>query len=372
MKQILNIFSVPKIRRLHEQYETHFSALALTAGLAVDSLTLRRIDLWAENLAILGFLFIASLAIVLMQLYNTGWLRKLTVLSYRPFAHANWWLPLVIQFAFGGLFSVFVVFYGRSGSIVANWPFFLILVGLLVGNEIVRTYYRKFFFNTIVFYIAVFAYAIFAVPILVGQVTTWVFLISGVVSLAVISLFIKLLQRISPVSVKARKQGWVYAIGGIFLVLNVLYFFSIMPPIPLSLQDAQIAQRVERLPDNTYQVTHEARPWYQTVFADPTVHMPSGGSVYFYSSVFAPTDLSTDVIHHWQYNDEGSWRTASRIRFSVIGGRQGGYRGYSKKQNIFPGKWRVTTLIEDGRVLGQTTFNISFEDSDQPLTTSTY
>jgi len=276
-----------------------------------------------------------------------------------------------MQFAFGGLFSMFLVFYGRSGAIVANWPFFLTLAGLLIGNEIVRQHYQRVYVNTSVWYTAVFAYTIFAVPLVIGHIGPLIFVLSGMVSLIIISLFIKLLQQISPNQLQA-SVTWMLSVGGVFLLMNALYFLNIMPPIPLSLKHTHVAHQVQRTPDNTYQVTYEKEPWYQPVFGDPTIHVSSGEPVYFFTSVFAPTDLTANVIHRWQYNTQGKWVTASEVSFPVIGGRKQGYRGYSLKKRIFPGQWRVITAVEDGRVLGQTTFTISFTDTNPPLTISTY
>jgi hypothetical protein len=372
MRNLCQYLSVKQIRQLHERYETHFSALALTAGFIFDSLTLRRIDLWAENAAILVFLFIAGLAIVLMHYVNTGWLREISVFGYQPFAQAGWWLPLVMQFAFGGLFSMFLVFYGRSGAIVANWPFFLLLVGLLVGNEVVRRYYRQLFFNTIVFYIAIFAYSVFAVPLIVGLVTWWVYIISSIVSLVLITLFIKLLEHISPVHIQDRKRGWIIAVGGIFMLMNLLYFLHVLPPIPLSLQQAEIAHSVQRLPNGNYQLIQQQQPWHQPVISDTTIHRSPGQPVYFFSSVFAPTDLTTEVTHRWQYRNQDVWITASEVTFPVVGGRDEGYRGYSQKQNVFPGKWRVIVAIEDGRILGRKNFDITYQNTTSSYKTSRY
>jgi len=306
-----------------------------------------------------------------MHLYNTGWLHTVSALGREPFAHADWWLPLVMQFAFGGLFSVFLVFYGRSGSLAANWPFFLLLAGLLVGNEIVRRYYQKIYFNTIVWYTAVFAYAIFAVPVVVGRVGPLIFLISSAVSLIIIGLFVKLLKRISADKIVA-SRFWLLSVGSILLLMNAFYFLNVLPPIPLSLKHTQVAHQIQRLPHNDYRLTHEKSTWFRSIFGGQTVHLSSGQSVYFFSSVFAPTDLAADVTHRWQYKSRGEWITASRISFPVVGGRQDGYRGYSQKQNIFPGRWRVVTAIEDGRVLGHETFIISFSGAPSQLTTSTY
>ncbi|PSO45258.1 MAG: hypothetical protein BRC25_02660, partial [Parcubacteria group bacterium SW_6_46_9] len=242
---------------------------------------------------------------------------------------------------------------------------------LLVGNEIVRRHYQRIYVNTLVWYTAVFAYTIFAVPLIIGQIGPLVFVLSGIVSLIVIALFIKLLQQISPDQLQA-SVTWMLSVGGVFLLMNMLYFLNIMPPIPLSLKHTHVAHQVQKTSNNTYQVAYEKEPWYQPLFGDPTIHVSSGEPVYFFTSVFAPTDLTASVIHRWQYNTQGKWVTASEVSFPVVGGRAGGYRGYSLKQNIFPGKWRVITAIEDGRILGQTTFTISFRDTNQPLTTTAY
>ncbi|HSH97248.1 MAG TPA: DUF2914 domain-containing protein, partial [Methyloradius sp.] len=43
--------------------------------------------------------------------------------------------------------------------------------------------------------------------------------------------------------------------------------------------------------------------------------------------------------------------TENRIGFDLSGGRQGGFRGYTYKQNIQPGEWRVKVEAESGKTL---------------------
>jgi len=357
--QISNYVSVANVRQLHEQYETHLSALAVTAGFIVDSLTLRRIDLWAENMVILIFLLTAASAIILMQLYKEGILAEISILGFRPFAHADWWLPLVMQFAFGGLFSVFLVFYGRSGAILANWPFFVLLVGLLVGNELFRRRYRQLYFNTLILFLAVFAYLIFAVPIVLNQIGLLMFLISGVLALAFIWVFLRLFVWILPKERIGPHVRWVWGGAGIlFALMTLMYVTHLIPPIPLSLTETQVAYNVQRIETNKYQLAVADTPWYRDVFSDTTIKRTAGQPVYFYSAIFAPTDFHKRVVHHWQYQENGIWKSASRIDYSIVGGRDGGYRGYSLKRNVFPGRWRVTVETGAGRVIGRQTFTI--------------
>lgn len=41
-----------------------------------------------------------------------------------------------------------------------------------------------------------------------------------------------------------------------------------------------------------------------------------------------------------------------------MGGREGGYRGYSVKGNLFAGEWRVNVTTERGQSLGRTSFTV--------------
>jgi len=83
-------------------------------------------------------------------------------------------------------------------------------------------------------------------------------------------------------------------------------------------------------------------------------------SQYIFSAVFAPTALNTKIMHKWQYYDkyEGVWVTVSEIPFSIVGGRDGGYRGYSFKKNLFPGRWRVDVITEREQLLGRIYFKV--------------
>ena len=74
-------------------------------------------------------------------------------------------LPSATQFAFGSLWSAFLVFSARSGVFVASWPFLLILAGLFIGNEVFRAYHSRFIFTSVLLFFALLSYAIFMVPV---------------------------------------------------------------------------------------------------------------------------------------------------------------------------------------------------------------
>ena len=85
--------------------------------------------------------------------------------------------------------------------------------------------------------------------------------------------------------------------------------------------------------------------------------------------MFAPTNLTKKIYHEWQiYSDNKSeWLTSDKRGYELIGGREGGYRGYTMKKNIRPGEWRVNIITEDDLLLGTINFDI-ISDNDRQRT----
>lgn len=90
--------------------------------------------------------------------------------------------------------------------------------------------------------------------------------------------------------------------------------------------------------------------------------------MYIYSAVFAPTDLNTQIFHRWQYFDEikKKWIIQNDIPFPITGGRDEGYRGYSFKDGIFPGEWRVDVVTARGQIVGR--INVTVVLAEYPPT----
>lgn len=144
-------------------------------------------------------------------------------------------------------------------------------------------------------------------------------------------------------------------------MVNILYFTNLIPPIPLAMKNSGAYHLVVKVGDN-YEVIGEREKWYQSLpFIFPKVlHLRDGESIYAFSAVFAPTDLITDIIHDWQYFDEveDKWVSTTRIPFDIHGGRGDGYRTFSKKDNVFSGKWRVDVETKSGQIIGRIRFNV--------------
>jgi len=350
-------------RRFWGRYERHISSSALVIGFIIDYLTLTRIDRFFDNIVLLSYLLIALIAIVFINFFYSDIRTQIApdgTIRLRMLGWINTVAPIIMQFAFGGLFSGFVVFYSRSATLAMSWPFLFLLIGLLIGNEFFQRRYQRFTFQMGILYFALFSYFIFTVPIIVGAINTGVFILSGIISIISISIVLYILSYIVSFRVRWGVHPIFVIIFGIYIVINVLYFLNIIPPIPLSLQDARIAHSVERT-GATYRIIAEPLAWYDYILPKRDVHLTGSlDQLYAYSSVFAPTEFQTDISHVWQYYNEQNdqWETRSRIPFSVIGGRDEGYRGYTFITNVHEGLWRVNITTDDNRLIGRMVFDV--------------
>ena len=146
---------------------------SLVAGFIVDSLTLQKIDAWRENVWIAGNLLLAGICIILLN-------------RSRISVRRHFWLSNIIQFSFGALLGSIFVFYFRSAALAVSWPFILLLLAAMVGNELFQKRYERFAFQLSFFYFSLFSFIIFIVPILIRRLNSWVFLLSGVASILVV------------------------------------------------------------------------------------------------------------------------------------------------------------------------------------------
>ncbi len=281
--------------------------------------------------------------------------------------NATWWrralhvvFPLGVQYAFGGLLSGFVVFYTAHSVVAASWPFLLFLALVYIGNEYFRMYKHFLVFQTSLFFLTLYAFAIFALPLLMGTMGPWIFLGSTALAAGIFALFLLLLRIVNQGRYKESRRQIAGASAGIILVITASYFAGLIPPIPLALADSGIYHSLIKVPGG-YRVEGEAaREWWDV--RTPIVHQAPGNLLYAYSAVAAPISFSSTVVHRWEREQDGRWVTESRISFPISGGRAGGYRGYSVKEGLSPGKWRVSVETPGGAVIGRMRFDIESAD----------
>ena len=140
-----------------------------------------------------------------------------------------------------------------------------------------------------------------------------------------------------------------------------------------------IYRQVERV-DGAYHLGFEKPAWYQVMKRSDNPFR-GDGPAYCFTAVFAPVDLKTTVYHRWQYrpaapgqsSKSSEFSTTDRIPIRISGGREGGYRGYTMKQHVPPGEWRVDVETEDGRLIGLVRFRAEpHKDEVSDLQTISY
>jgi hypothetical protein len=335
-------------------YQHYVSPLSLVAGFLSDNLFLtKRVDLLRTNLSLLFYLLVCALGIAAINYIAAGHVKNQRVVSWAPA------IPIAVQFAFGGLFSGYLSLYSRSASLATSWIFVLVLAALLLGNERFMRFYSHFPFQISLYFGSLFSFLIFFLPVVFHGIGPDMFLISGGVSLVVITLFIMALYRLVPEIVKKNRTRVARSIVIIYLIFNALYFLDLIPPLPLAIKDAGVYHSVIHESDGTYQLTGEILPWYEAYLNYNVVyHQDDGEPVYVYTSIFAPNDLSTTIEYQWQQYDDAAhaWVTTDTLAFPILGGREAGYEGYTVKDNVTPGKWRVNVITSYGQLIGRVAF----------------
>lgn len=353
------------VRDVYDRYERPISSISLVGGFIADALTIKRADTLWENSWVLLHLVIVAICIILINREE----RK-SAAAESP-SQAHFWLVNLMQFSFGGLMSTFLVLYFRSATLSASWPFILILAGTFIANERIKHHYARLTLQISLFFLSLFTFAIFIIPVLIHRIGPAVFLLSGAVSLGVLGLFLAALKRITRERFYKSRRLLQYSIISIFLGMNFLYFTNAIPPIPLSLRDAGVYHSVSRNAAGNYVVTREKGSWTDFFRPYKRFHLPPGGSVFAYSAIFSPGSLNTDIVYQWQhYNpDTNRWEDRSSITLRLVGGRAEGYRSYAEKNALEPGKWRVNVKTPQGQVIGRILFNVFLIPSTPPLET---
>lgn len=340
----------------------------MLAGFVVDSIFFGRVDVLQTQLVFALYAIICFVTIPLLH-----WL-EVSPVRHTSFSRLRAILPLMTQFALGGFWSGFVVFYGRSAVFGTSWPFLLFLLLVFLGSEYFRQYHARLIFTSILFFFALYSYAIFAVPVYTGTIGTGTFLISGVVAVGAFALFTALLRILA----RERFLGDVRHIRiGAFVVLvfmNIFYFTNILPPLPLAAKAAGVYHSVWRAPGAYLGVSETGQSWsVRYLGAAPTLHVVQGEPLFAYSSVFAPTTLRTTIVHRWERYDatKKEWVSRTVVSYSISGGRDGGYRGYSTALVGEVGKWRVDIETADGRSIARLPFTVEMAENEPSKTTVT-
>ncbi|MBW8886962.1 MAG: DUF2914 domain-containing protein [Fibrobacteres bacterium] len=350
-----------------------FPAVAFFGGFLWDAATLGRavtaLDLWM----LLGYLLVSAGLLVFMGRRGRlggpeaaeahvdkgaipGGMAHAEGAHDQPdtaFAKARHWLReegpvFFLQFCFGSQFSALFILYFLSSSYLPGFVLAVVLLGLLVANEFLEDHYHRFTLTWALFGTCAILFLNFAIPHVMGSINAFWFFISTAAGVGLT--FVA--KRLSP---KAKGSLWpTYAVA---LCLVGLYLANAIPPVPLVKKNVSICRNLERV-DGDYSAEIEPPPaWAFWRTSETLVRQRPGEKIFCFTSVFAPKGLHCTLYHRWRFDDpRRGWVDASRIGFPIAGGRAEGFRGYTNKRNLAPGKWEVRLETETGRVLGEIRF----------------
>jgi hypothetical protein len=335
------------------RHESPLSALSMVGGFGFDNYAYRRIDLPNTQLLFLGYLFVSAVSILLMH----GLAARAAAGKPMPRWHSL--LPMAGQFTFGALWSGFLVFYTRGAVLAVSWPFLLVLVAMLVGNEVFKKYRSQLVFTATLLFFALYSYAIVTVPIFTHSIGAVSFELAGGAALIVFLFYLRIIRAVG--RAQWRRARWQIFAGALAIIaaLNAFYFTGSLPPLPVVLADSGVYHFVKR-DGQVYQAQGETEPWFTRFGATPVVHVAPGQPLYVYSAVFAPIRFHMQIVDHWKHYNRlrKKWMTVSRVRFTINGGRDGGYRNYTIQHKVWDGDWRVDVDTADGRIIGRIPFTV--------------
>src|ERR1700760_4809568 len=144
---------------LAHRYERHLSAISLAGGYAFDSYTFGRVDHASTHAVFVGYLAVAGIAIAVSHRLESRPPER------QPSERTRTILTAITQFALGCLLSGFCVFYLRSASLWASWPYLLILASVFIGNEFFKRYTTRFTLAMMLYFFALFSYFILLIPV---------------------------------------------------------------------------------------------------------------------------------------------------------------------------------------------------------------
>src|SRR3954469_13370184 len=222
------------------RHERKISALSLAGGFAFDSATFGRIDHAMVQAVFIVYLLVAGISIAVLHVLESR------PDGRKPTDKTRTILVAITQFALGCLLSGFCVFYIRSASITSSWPFLLAMAAIFIGNEYMRRYHARLVFAALLFFFAIYSYAILLVPLVIGRIGRVPFLISGVIAVVMFFFYMQALARLGHERYRGARMQVFAGMGIIAVLLNGAYFLRVLPPLPLVLTAAGIYHDVKK------------------------------------------------------------------------------------------------------------------------------
>jgi hypothetical protein len=211
---------------------------------------------------------------------------------------------------------------------LSSFIFIALLIALLMLNEFKRFGESQTQVHVAFWSLCLISWMISLIPILLGFIGIFPFLLAVVVSALVFWGYYKWLAPKLAARPGLAKDALLKPFAAIQALFVVLYFAHAIPPVPLSITYMGIYHDIQKA-NGGYELSYTRSRW-----------------------------------KFWEHGDQ-TFESADAIPITVTGGREEGYRAVTKKENYQPGDWRVQIETRDSREIGRIHFTVESDQSDQ-------
>jgi hypothetical protein len=355
------------IWNLYQKHKGIIGPFYFAIGFILNNLNPKRIDVMQDNYILLSYVVLSGVLIIFSHLLESG---RLHIGFFETRAN---WITAGIQFFMGGLFSKHVQFYFQSSAGIKSFVFIAALLALLLINEFYKNKFNYLYLQFAMYFMASVSFFIFFLPLLTKEMGQRTFLTGGVLGLGFTLIILAVVCfGTSTVTKKSflRSSLLILTLYGGF---NLFYFMRWIPPVPMALKHYGIYHHLSKS-DYMYTLQFEKPEWYEFWKKSNSVYKyRQGDTVFCFTSIFAPTEMKKTIYYHWQQfsPDKKIWISQEKLSYTLQGGREGGYRGFSYKSTIWPGEWRIEITTEEDILLGELDFKVVWaqDESERKMLT---
>ncbi len=278
-------------------------------------------------------------------------------------------LTFCISYFSGSALSFISVYSIRSAAFAVSWPLIILLLVCALVNEFIGAHHFRLTLDIGVLLIATLFFVVFNLPVILKVQNDITFLISVVITIVISFVYVYVLRYMSESAEEETPRLFALACG-IPMFLGMLYFLNVIPAVPLSLASGGVYHTVVKEESGAFYATKEEDIRMFAQLRVPVYHLTKNDTgVYFFSAVQAPALLTAPISHTWEWYNEDmkQWEEKTTVAFTLAGGRDDGYRAYSKKENVPTGLWRVTVKVDDKRIVGRMKFRVLKSEEEQVL-----
>jgi hypothetical protein len=348
---------IHRLKLYYERNEPKIAILFFIGGFVFDMIMVDRVDSWFTIGQQIAYIALVMTIMTRMLLEGAGPSHDSAGMS----AVRRWYYryrTAIANFFLGTLLNLYTIFFFKSSSLLVSFAFLFVLAFLLLVNEFNRFKWLGLSFKFALLSLCILSFSASVVPILVGSIGLLVFLSSMPVGcLPLIGLGWWVRARAPQLFPLARKQIHL-PLSLVLLGFFVLYYFKVIPPVPLSIPFIGVYHSVERT-EEAYRLSHERPLWRFWHNGDQEFLARPGDKIYVFFRIFSPTRFSDQVLMRWYWKDGArGWTLQDSIPIKIVGGREQGFRGYGFKSNYQAGAWKVQIETTDAREIGRVYFDL--------------